>query len=139
MKRMGIKGGIVVALLAALTDVIGAERIDVGKIEYETNCILCHGRDLRGGAYVDMLKASPGDLTQLSRKNGGTFPVERVYAVIDGRQELKAHGAREMPIWGRDYQVRASQYYVDVPYDSEAYVRGRVLALIDYLNRMQSK
>ncbi|ACV35026.1 cytochrome c [Accumulibacter sp.] len=56
MKRMGIKGGIVVALLAALTDVIGAERIDVGKIEYETNCILCHGRDLRGGAYVDMLK-----------------------------------------------------------------------------------
>ncbi|ACV35029.1 hypothetical protein [Accumulibacter sp.] len=75
----------------------------------------------------------------MSRKNGGTFPVERVYAVIDGRQELKAHGAREMPIWGRDYQVRASQYYVDVPYDSEAYVRGRVLALIDYLNRMQSK
>jgi hypothetical protein len=26
-----------------------------------------------------------------------------------------------------------------VPYDAEEYVRSRILALIDYLNRMQSK
>jgi hypothetical protein len=44
-----------------------------------------------------------------------------------------------MPIWGRDYQVKAAEYYMDVPYDAEAYVRTRILALVDYLNRLQAK
>ena len=128
-----------VALLAGFGSAGAAERIDLGKSEYEANCILCHGKDLRGGAYVDFLKATPMDLTQLSRKNGGVFPVARVFDVIDGRQEVKSHGTRDMPIWGRDYQIKAAEYYVDMPYDGEAYVRGRILALIEYLNRMQAK
>jgi hypothetical protein len=67
------------------------------------------------------------------------FRFARVFNVIDGRQEVKAHGTRDMPIWGRDYQIKAAEYYVDVPYDGETYVRGRILALIEYLNRMQAK
>jgi hypothetical protein len=91
------------------------------------------------GAYMDFLKVTPTDLTQLSKKNGGAFPLERAYSVIDGRQEVKGHGQRDMPIWGRDYQIKAGEYYLDVGYDPEAYVRGHILALIDYLNRMQAK
>ncbi len=34
---------------------------------------------------------------------------------------------------------KAAEYYVDMSYDGEAYVRGRMLALIEYLNRMQAK
>jgi hypothetical protein len=81
----------------------------------------------------------PPDLSQLSKRNGGVFPFERVYKVIDGREEVKGHGPRDMPIWGRDYQLKAGRDYVDVGYDPEAYVRGRILALIDYLNRLQAK
>ncbi len=44
-----------------------------------------------------------------------------------------------MPIWGKDYQVKAGEYYVDVNYDPEAFIRARIFALIDYLNRMQAK
>jgi mono/diheme cytochrome c family protein len=116
-----------------------ADKAGLGKLEYQSNCASCHGNDGKGGAYVDFLKVTPPDLTQLSKKNGGVFPLERVYSVIDGRQEVKGHGPRDMPIWGRDYQIKAGEHYGDVAYDPEAYVRGRILALIDYLNRLQAK
>jgi len=117
-----------------------ADKEDIGKREYDNNCVACHGADGKGGIYVDFLKTTPPDLTQLTKANGGVFPLERVYGAIDGRQQVKSHGTREMPIWGRDYQIRAGEhYYGDVIYDSDAFVRGRILALVDYLNRLQAR
>ena len=140
MKMFKLIGASAVMVAATgVTTAVAADKVDLGKREYESICIACHGKDLKGGAYVDFLKVSPPDLTLLSKKNGGVFPLERVYAVIDGRQEVKAHGPRDMPIWGRDYQIKAGEYYVDMNYDPEAFVRGRIFALIDYLNRMQAK
>ena len=136
-KLIGASAMIVAA--TGVTTAVAADKVDLGKREYDSNCIACHGKDLKGGAYVDFLKVTPPDLTLLSKKNGGGFPLERVYAVIDGRQEVKAHGPRDMPIWGRDYQIKAGEHYVDMNYDPEAFVRGRIFALIDYLNRMQAK
>jgi mono/diheme cytochrome c family protein len=118
-------------------------RMDPGKQEYENSCVLCHGKDGKGtGAIVDLLKKAPTDLTTLSKKNNGVFPFERVYAVIDGREMVKSHGDRDMPAWGNRYStdsMKAAEYYMDVPYDAEMYARSRILALIDYLNRMQVK
>ncbi len=140
MKTRNLLGAIVMAFAGTTTTVaLAADKVDIGKREYESNCIACHGKDLKGGAYVDFLKVTPPDLSQLSRKNGGVFPFERVYGSIDGRQEVKGHGSRDMPIWGKDYQVKAGEYYVDVNYDPEAFIRARIFALIDYLNRMQAK
>jgi mono/diheme cytochrome c family protein len=117
-----------------------ADKEDIGKREYDNNCVACHGADGKGGIYVDFLKTTPPDLTQLTKANGGVFPLERVYGAIDGRQQVKSHGTREMPIWGRDYQIRAGEhYYGDVIYDSDAFIRGRILALVDYLNRLQAR
>lgn len=140
MKSKRIGGAIILALIiGGPANALAAEKGDIGKNEYETNCILCHGKNLKGGPYVEFLKATPPDLSQLSKNNGGVFPFERVYGVIDGRQEVKAHGPRDMPIWGKDYQVKAAEYYFDMNYDANAYVRARIFALIDYLNRMQNK
>ena len=140
MKTRNLLGAIVIAFAGTTTTVaLAADKVDIGKREYESNCIACHGKDLKGGAYVDFLKVTPPDLSQLSRKNGGVFPFDRVYGSIDGRQELKGHGSRDMPIWGKDYQVKAAEYYVDMNYDPEAFIRTRIFALIDYLNRMQAK
>jgi mono/diheme cytochrome c family protein len=140
MKTRNLLGAIVMAFAGTTTTVaLAADKVDIGKREYESNCIACHGKDLKGGAYVDFLKVTPPDLSQLSRKNGGVFPFERVYGSIDGRQELKGHGSRDMPIWGKDYQVKAGEYYVDMNYDPEAFIRARIFALIDYINRMQAK
>ena len=120
-KLIGASAMIIAA--TGVTTAVAADKVDLGKREYDSNCIACHGKDLKGGAYVDFLKVTPPDLTLLSKKNGGVFPLERVYAVIDGRQEVKAHGPRDMPIWGRDYQIKAGEHYVDMNYDPEAFVR----------------
>ena len=111
--------------------------IDIGKREYVFNCGGCHGETGKGdGPYMTYMKR-PADITQLAKKNNGVFPVSRVYEVIDGRQEVAAHGPRDMPIWGMDYQAKAGAYYMDVPYNPEGYVRVRILALIEYLDRLQ--
>ena len=118
-------------------------RPDPGKREYMNRCAVCHGASGKGdGGAIDILKTAPTDLTTLSKKNGGVFPFDRVYGVIDGRTAVKGHGSRDMPIWGRDLSLetaKADEHFAGVPYDMEMYVRSRILALIDYINRIQVK
>jgi hypothetical protein len=88
------------------------------------------------------LTKNPPDLTLLARGNGGVFPMDRLYRAIDGRDlpegsQAGPHGSREMPIWGRDYRLRDGEYHGDTPYDPDAMVRGRILSLLEYLNRLQ--
>ena len=141
MKNANTRTILAAIILAGLTSASwAADKEDIGQWEYNNNCIACHGADGKGGIYVDFLKNTPPDLTQLTKTNGGVFPLERVYGAIDGRQQVKSHGTREMPIWGRDYQIRASEhFYGEISYDSDAFVRGRILALVDYLNRLQAR
>jgi mono/diheme cytochrome c family protein len=117
-----------------------AEKIDMGQREYYTNCAICHGPTGKGdGPFASQIKARVPDLTVLSKNNSGVFPVARVYEVIDGRQHVMAHGSRDMPIWGDTYKAEGAPMHDDFPYNSEAFVRGRILLLIDYLYRIQAK
>jgi len=119
---------------------IGADMIDIGKVEYDQSCASCHGLSGKGkGSFAEAMQLTVPDLTTLAKRNGGVFPVARVYNVIDGREEVKAHGTREMPIWGKHYAVGASPRYDDYAYNPEAAARGRILSLIDYLYRLQAK
>lgn len=115
-------------------------KTDLGKKEYDLQCGICHGADAKGNGFLGAsLKVVPPDLTVLAKNNGGVFPAERISSVIDGRVQIASHGPRDMPIWGTRYAVNAAEHFVDVPYDQEAYVRARVLLLVDYLNRIQQK
>lgn len=117
-----------------------AETRDIGKTLYGQNCAICHGAVGKGeGAFGDLLRSSVPDLTTLSSRNGGVFPFARVFETIDGTQAVKAHGTRDMPIWGREFSVRAAEHYGELPYDSATYVRARILALVEYIYRLQAK
>jgi len=119
-----------------------ADKADFGKVEYEWSCAICHGLKGKGdGPYADigMLNTRVSDLTTLSKRNNGVFPVQRVYEVIDGTEALKAHGTRDMPIWGPVYRAEVVKEYFDVPFNPEAYVRAHILALIEYISRLQAK
>lgn len=112
--------------------------IDVGKWEYDAHCALCHG--LRGageGLYPSFTIKTPANLATISKQNGGVFPFARVYETIDGRQEVQAHGPRDMPIWGRDYTAQSSD--LNPYYNPESFVRAKILALTEYIYRLQEK
>jgi mono/diheme cytochrome c family protein len=122
--------------------------IDVGEREYSSSCAACHGADGKGnGPVTAELKVPPPDLTVLARKNDGVFPFNYVYEIIDGRKTVRVHGTRDMPIWGDRYMPepsrtiipRASENLLAYLYDPETIVRMRILAVIDYLNRIQEK
>jgi mono/diheme cytochrome c family protein len=114
----------------------------MGAMEFLSNCAVCHGPDARGdGPYAMYLKGEPADLTTLARDNGGSFPFEEVYRVIDGRVLNRAHGPREMPVWGFEYNAQARDYYDEMlgPRHAESYVTTRILALIRYLDSIQQE
>ena len=119
---------------------ISQTKFDFGKREYDSNCASCHGVKGKGdGPSKPFLTKSPPDLTVLAKNNKGVLPVDRLHEVIDGRREVGSHGSRDMPIWGSEYKLKAAESYMDVPYDTEAFVRVRIFALIDYIGRMQAK
>lgn len=114
-------------------------KLDVGKMEYDSACAVCHGLTGKGdGPLKSQLTKPVPDLTVLAKNNKGIFPFDRVYQIIDGRQEVKAHGPREMPVWGRAFNTETSIYFDNYPpQDSESAVRSRILALTEYLYRLQ--
>ncbi|HEY9109313.1 MAG TPA: c-type cytochrome [Roseateles sp.] len=117
-----------------------ADRPDPGRREFMNSCAACHGADAKGyGPLGASLKQQPADLTVLSQKNGGVFPMERVQQVIDGRAGVKTHGTREMPVWGERFANLCWAECFEEPFDADAYVAARVLLLADYLNRVQVK
>lgn len=73
-------------------------------------CLLCHAGNGSG--------AMASDLTTLTAANGGTFPRDMVIRIIDGRDDVRAHGS-PMPLWGENHS------------------REDVEALVDYLATIQ--
>ncbi len=101
-----------------------------GKELYLRRCASCHGEDGKGnGPAAAALKNPPADLTQISKKNGGTFSRADVMRFIDGERPIPAHDPRHMPVWGEVFREERT--------DSEA--RMRILALTSYIESIQEK
>ncbi len=116
---------------------------DLGEREFEKNCSVCHGSGGHGdGPYAGLLNVPLPDLTTLSQRNSGVFPFQRVYDTVEGTQMVKGHGTKRMPIWGQAYAYDAESDFFTwraFPWDAEAFVRARILALTEYVGRLQVK
>ena len=128
-------------MLAVLGSVnlVHAQATELGKDEYVRSCAACHGVTGKGdGSVAKSLVKPPTDLTRLSEANKGVFPISRVYAAIDGRIEVIAHGTRDMPVWGETY-TRELKYPGSMLSKemTESMVRVRMLALIEYISTLQ--
>ena len=116
---------------------LAGDNVDLGKFEYVARCATCHGVTGRGdGPMSRLLKVPVPDLTSLSKRNASVFPFVRVYETIDGRQEVESHGPREMPVWGSEYRAGS---YVSRGYNPESFIRAKILALTEYVYRLQEK
>ena len=125
-------------LVAGTARAVSAQDQDVGQANFRISCASCHGAEGKGNGPVSgQLKVPPPDLTVLTKKNNGVFPVSHVYEIIDGRQAVIAHGTRDMPIWGFLYSLE--QHVQGAAIDPDPIVRMRILSIIDYLSRIQQK
>jgi mono/diheme cytochrome c family protein len=98
---------------------------------FKEYCAVCHGTDAKGsGPAADALKKRPADLTQLTRKNSGTFPELHVMNFIKGEDVVAAHGSRDMPIWGTIFGSMSP---------NKDLVQVRVYNLLKYIEEVQAK
>lgn len=107
-----------------------------GRREFDSSCAVCHGVEATGdGPLRPFLIKPPPDLTKLAKRRGGTFPTRDVTEMIDGRSSVRigSHGTREMPVWGQVYLDEAARTKLH----PEESVRARIMALVDYLARLQ--
>lgn len=149
MIKCGVKWLVIAGLTAGFAAAAQAEDVDIGKSEFQSSCASCHGTDAKGNGPVSgQLKIPPPDLTMLARNNNGAFPANAVYETVYGSKTVPAHGPREMPIWGERFNpiinlphsVDPSYWTMAGPEQSpEVVVRKRILAVIDYLGRVQQK
>jgi mono/diheme cytochrome c family protein len=129
-----VLAGIPTWMNAATAPAQEMEVIAGGELEYQNYCAVCHGVDARGqGIMSKFLTLRPADLTQLAQKNGGTFPFWQVYRAIDGREVIRGHGTRDMPIWGDRFRAQAGGNDTG----SRAQAAGRLLGLVFYLQHIQ--
>jgi mono/diheme cytochrome c family protein len=128
-------------MLASSANAQGAR--EFSKDEFNQSCASCHGLSGRGdGPVAKSLAKAPADLTKLSQKNGGVFPVSRLYDIIDGRSQVLAHGPREMPVWGDIYAREMQKRWPTDVLSKELIqlkARVRILMLIEYISTMQEK
>ena len=102
-----------------------------GHYLFRTYCASCHGTSGMGdGSLAASLRHRPANLTEIAKRNGGTYPSELVFKVIDGRQQVRGHGGPDMPVWG-DAFART------IDTGGEASVKLRIEALVAYLESIQ--
>lgn len=117
-----------------LSDTTATDILVSGRDMYEAYCASCHGPEARGdGPVAELLTVPPPDLTQIRARLDGSFPVDELYRMIDGREEVQAHGTREMPVWGNIWEVS------DSGPQSDAVVEQRINLLIEYLRSIQAE
>lgn len=103
---------------------------DTGSQLFRTYCASCHGTTGRGnGPVAEQLRRTPPDLTKFTTRNGGVFPRERVYRIVDGR-DVPSHGDREMPVWGDAFRRERGGSSADA-------VKALIDAIVRYLEGIQ--
>jgi mono/diheme cytochrome c family protein len=112
MKNIARRAGLILGLLLSTGALTMAQQSQTGSVQetsapsgedlFNTYCAVCHGKDAKGnGPAAGALKVRPADLTTLAQRHGGKFPREYVTTVLQyGVEDVKAHGSKDMPIWG---------------------------------------
>ena len=108
-------------------------RVVRGEALYHQHCGACHGVEADGnGALATVLDPRPPDLRMIAARRDGVFPEVEIQRIIDGRDPRAAHGAREMPVWGRRFhEGHAGDPAGDVS------ARGAIQLIVAFLKSVQ--
>ena len=129
---------ILVVSLTVLSTFGGAQAQDagVGGALFAQYCATCHGTDAMGdGPLNDLMTTKAPDLTGLSARNDGSYPMLKVIHIIDGRTGLRGHGG-PMPTYGSVFDDEHGQSGSG-DYSAILETRGRILSLAMFLESIQ--
>jgi mono/diheme cytochrome c family protein len=119
------------AFIAWPQDRATSEKPMSGQELFQVFCAACHGPAGKGdGPVAGEMRTHVPDLTMLTRKSGGTYPITKVERAIDGDEILISHGTRDMPIYGDLFRAIRR----DV-----VFVKQRVALLTGYIESIQNK
>lgn len=109
--------------------------VEAGRALYMTHCASCHGLEADGqGPMAAVLMVQPKALSDLTRTNAGTFPMQRVIERIDGRDPLVSHGS-SMPVYGDFFQGDDRAMKADN--GQPVLTSGPIVDLVTYLRSIQ--
>ena len=77
-----------------------------------------------------LLTTPPTNLRQLSERYGNPLPADQIARYIDGRTDVRAHGPRDMPVWGTRFYSEGR--------GSKSQVKGLIASLVAYLQSIQT-
>jgi mono/diheme cytochrome c family protein len=119
-----------VLVLCGLVGVARADEAAKGRQIYLHYCASCHGLSGEGnGPLAPILTTPPANLRLLYQRYGNPLPEDQIAKFIDGRAAVKAHGPRDMPVWGEHFYAEAG--------DREQ-VKKMIDELVAYLQSIQN-
>jgi len=108
-----------------------SSEITRGHSLYLQYCASCHGPTAEGdGPMARVLITPPANLRRLSERLGNPLPMDQVARYIDGREEVKTHGPRDMPVWGRRFYNESG--------GDQGQVRKQIADLVAFLQSIQT-
>lgn len=115
-----------------------AQDPQIGENEYRLHCAACHGLTGRGdGPIGQILKTPAPNLALITERNGGKYPVQKIYEIIEGSSVIAAHGTRDMPLWGDRYRKEPDPQTPDQASLANDLAQQRILSLVYYVGTMQ--
>jgi len=111
--------------------------ISKGRVTYRVYCINCHGAKAKGdGNLAELLTVKVTDLTQIKKENDGKYPADDIAKAIDGREQVRGHGMKEMPVWGDVFQTSVADPSAPDGAGEER-ARTKIHELVLYLETIQ--
>lgn len=129
---------VAVPMAAAAQDDTASQTVKVfkGKVTYRIYCSNCHGETGHGdGNLAELLSVRPADLTAISRNNGGDFPTDLITQLVDGRETVKGHGLKEMPVWGDAFQKSLQPSWTEETDDERA--QRKIVEVVAFVESIQ--
>jgi mono/diheme cytochrome c family protein len=109
----------------------GSKQAAQGHALYLQYCASCHGVSGEGdGPVARSLITPPANLRRLSERFGNPLPEDQIARYIDGRAQVKAHGPRDMPVWGARFYYKSA--------GDERRTRQWIAQLVAYLRSIQN-
>lgn len=128
-------GGIAILVFTAAATAFEAVTLEdySGEELFIRFCASCHGSEAMGDGPVSRsLNVAVPDLTRIASRYG-EFPAGLIRDTIDGRGiDTRAHGTREMPVWGIEFWVEEGG---DV--NAQRAVRNAINKLVEHLRSIQ--